>query len=277
MSSILITGATGTIGSLVIHYLMQTGVPFRFATRHVPREDSRAVYLDYTKPETAAQALAGIEKVLLIRPPELADTQTFLLPFVQTAKQQGVQHIVFLSAMGVEHVPFAPPARVEQYIRDEGIACTALRPSFFMQNLLTEHLDEIRKDNTLFIPAGTSRTSLIDARDIAQIAVLSLLNDQHRDQAYTLTGGEVLNYIEVAQIMSEELGRTITYANPSEEEFRAHLEAKGMPTPYIENTLAVYGIARAGVTAGVTSDVEKLLGRAPYTIRDFIRAYREQF
>lgn len=277
MSSFLIIGATGNVGREVVKQLRQRGVSFRVTNHRTEKVGEQEVYLDLWNPETFLPGLAGIEKIFLIRPPQIADAQSYFLPFIQAAKQQGVKQIVFLSVMGVENLPMAPHAKIETYIREANIGYTFLRPSFFLQNLVTEHIDELRQDNTLYIPSGEVGTSLIDTRDIGEAAALSLLDSQHINKSYTLTGSESLSYYQVAQILSEELGRSIAYANPSPEQFSKHMLAKGVPAPYVEVTLGVYFIARSGITEAVTPDLEALLGHPAKTVRDFVRDYRDQF
>ncbi len=277
MPSILLTGATGTVGREVAKALIQRNIPFRVANYHAPVTDEKEVYLDLQKPETFLPALMGVEKIFLIRPPRIADVKKYFCPFVQAARQQGVKQIVFLSAMGVERQGFAPPAKIEKYIRDAQIGYTFLRPSFFMQNLVTAHLDEIRQDNIIYLPSGKGKTSLIDARDIGEAGAVSLLDEQHMNKAYTLTGSQSLSYYEVAKIFTDVLGRQITYANPSLFQFRKHMLSKGLPSQYVSVILGVYLIAILGVPRAVTPDLGLLIGHAPKTMREFVFDYRDQF
>lgn len=277
MSSILLTGATGTVGREVAHTLDQRNIPFLISNHHTSLVGEKQVYLDLLKPETFLPALKGIEKVFLIRPPQIADAKKYFYPFVQAAKQQGVRQIVFLSVMGVERLKFAPHARIEKYIREAQIGYTFLRPSFFMQNLITEHLDEIRQDDTIYLPAGKGRTSLIDARDIGEAGALSLIDENHINKAYTLTGSESLTYYDVARICTEVLGRQITYANPSLFQFRKRMLAKGVPSQYVSVMLGVYLIAILGIPRAVTPDLRMLIGHAPKTMREFVLDYRDRF
>ncbi len=277
MSSILLTGATGTVGREVARALTRRNVPFRMSSHHTPVVDDKEVYLDLLKPETFLPALKGVEKIFLIRPPQIADAKKYFYPFVQAAQQQGVKQIVFLSVMGVERLKFAPHARIEKYIRDAQIGYTFLRPSFFMQNLVTEHLDEIRRDNIIYLPAGKGKTSLIDARDIGEAGALSLLDERHVNKAYTLTGSESLSYFDVAKIFTDVLGRQITYANPSLFQFRKRMLAKGVPGQYVSVMLGVYLIAILGIPRAVTPDLSVLIGHPPKTMHEFVLDYRDQF
>ncbi len=173
------------------------------------------VPLDFARADTFDAALAGVSRVLLVRPPELADVDKYFLPFVQAMQRAGVSQVVFLSLQGVESNPVTPHHKIEKLIRQAGLGYTMLRPSFFMQNLSTTHRIEIRDRSEIFVPAGNGRTSFVDVRDLADVAAQALATGQHLNAAYELTGSEALTYTEVAAILTNVLGRTITYRNPS--------------------------------------------------------------
>lgn len=276
MSSILITGANGNVGSEVAKHLTQKNIPF-LTTTHKQHEASEGkVYFDFEQAQTFTAAFEGVEKLFLIRPPQISDAKKYFLPLIQAAKQQGIKHIVFLSVMGVENIKFVPHAKIEQYIRDAGIPYTFLRPSFFTQNIVNQHGDELRKENILYIPAGKGKTSFIDVRDIGEVGALCLTEDGHQNKAYTITGSEAFTYYEVAKIFSEELGRTITYAHPTLWQFRKHMLAKGTPSAYVNVTSIIYLTTILGFAKRITPELTTLLGRLPKTVREYVHDYREQ-
>jgi len=108
-----------------------------------------------------------------------------------------------------------PHHRIEKHIMGTDITYTLLRASFFMQNLLEVHRADIVEHDELFVPAGSGKTSFIDARDISEAAAVVLIEPDHANRAYDLTGPEALDYGAVATTFSEVLGRSITYPNPS--------------------------------------------------------------
>jgi uncharacterized protein YbjT (DUF2867 family) len=276
MSSILITGASGNVGSEIAKQLTLNNVPF-LVTTHRPQEaNAQKIYFDIKKPETFLPAFAGIDKLFLIRPPEISDAKKYFLPLVQAAQQQGIQHIVFLSVLGVENIKFVPHAKIEQYIQEAHIPYTFLRPSFFIQNVVNQHGDELHKVNTIYVPAGNGKTSFIDVRDIGEVGVKCLIQDGHQNRAYTLTGSEALTYYDVARIFSEETGRTITYAHPSLWQFRRHELAKGVPSAYVTVMTVIYLTTLLGFAKKVSQELALLLGRSSRTVRDYAQDFREQ-
>lgn len=143
---ILVTGATGHVGKEVVKTLMQRNADFQVATR---RRESKGVYFDFETPSSIKPALRGITKLFFLRLPHLADAKKYFQPVIDAAKEVGIKHIVFLSLLGVEKNAIVPHAKIEKIIKDSGIPYTFLRPSFFMQNLLSQHGDELRNKKLL--------------------------------------------------------------------------------------------------------------------------------
>ena len=254
----------------------ERNIPFRVATRRAEEASEQKVYLDFLQPASLQPALREVEKIFLIRPPEISDAKKYFFPFLQIAQEQGVKRIVFLSVMGAERIQFIPHAKIEHSILASHIPYTFLRPSFFTQNIVTQHLDELLQENTLYIPAGKGKTSFIDTRDIGEVGALCLLDERHMRKAYTLTGNEALTYYDVARIFTAELGRSITYARPSLWQFRKRMLAKGVPSSFVTVMLGIYFTSILGMAKKVTPELELILGRPPRTVRDFAHDYREQ-
>ena len=286
--AILVTGATGTVGAEVVRLLTAGGSAVRAASRAARRAAASGdapgdvpgaatpVVLDFHDPATFRDALDGVDRVFLVRPPALADVRRWMVPFLAAARAAGVSHVVFLSLLGAERNPVVPHRRLERELEARGPAYTFLRASFFMQNLLTTHLDDVRRGE-LVVPAGRGRTSFVDARDVAAAAVQALTTPGHDRRAYALTGGEALTYDEVAATLSAELRRPVAYRRPSLARFVRHMRGAGHPADFVLVTAAIYTAARLGLAARVTDDLPRLLGRAPIALREFVRDHRAAF
>lgn len=278
--TIMVTGATGNVGAEVARALLKKGIACRAADldpdriRAVLGTEVEAVRFSFTDPQTYAQVFVGIERLFLLRPPQLANVRRDMFPALQAAAAAGVKHFVFLSLIEIEQNPQAPHFKVEQKLQEMDAAHTFLRPSFFMQNLNTTHRDEIRLRDELFIPAGESKTSFIDARDIGAVAALVLAEDGHAGQAYDLTGSQALDYDTVARLFSEALDRKITYRNPSSLGYVLYRLRHGMPLPFALITAWLYASTRRGMAARVTGETARLLGRQPIPLRQYIEDYR---
>jgi len=197
--------------------------------------------------------------------------------FVDAADRVGVNHVVYLSTLGAEKNVIIPHHRIEKHIMGTDITYTLLRASFFMQNLLEVHRADIVEHDELFVPAGSGKTSFIDARDISEAAAVVLIEPDHANRAYDLTGPEALDYGAVATTFSEVLGRSITYPNPSLLAFSRRMYQRGTPLGFIALLCGIYTTARLGLAARVTEDSYLLLGRSPRTVRAFIEDHADAF
>ena len=277
---ILVTGATGNVGQVVLSELRRRGQPAvaavldeRVAAR-LPAGTPFALF-DFGKPETFVPTLAGVEKLFLMRPPQIADVERYLFPVLDAAASAAVRHIVFLSLMGVN--PRVPHYAVEQKILALGLPYTFVRPSFYMQNLATFYRDDIRLRDEIFVPAGRARTSFVDVRDVGAVAAMALAEEGHRNRAYTLTGTEALDYDAVASIFSAVQGRTIIYARPTPAEYAARQRALGVEDAFIRVMRSLYWTVRLGIGAKVTPELCDLLGRPPLTMQQYALNFATRF
>lgn len=280
--TILVTGATGNVGAAVITALPDT-TPIRAAVRdpHRAREKlgdkPEYVTFDFADPATFGPAFNGVQRMFLVRPPEITDVASTITPAINAAREAGVQHIVFLSLQGVEQNRFVPHRAIEDVLRASGIDWTFLRAGFFMQNLNTTHRDEIRYHDEIFIPAGHSRTSFIDVRDIGAAAAHILTTSGYEQQAYTLTGAEALDYHAVAAILSSALGRPIRYVDPALPRFVWSHWRQGRPFRFALVMAMLYTLTRRGMAAEITPDLEQLIGRDAIRFEQYANDYRNDF
>ena len=283
MTSILVTGALGNVGAEVVKRLQAKGRRTRAADIDVEKIKGRfgdsveAVHFDFSDPNTYQATFRGVEKMFLMRPPQITDVKRYMLPAIDAAKQAGVKHVVFLSLIGIEKLKVVPHYKVERYLQQTGVQTTFLRCSFFMQNLNTTHRQEIQERRELFIPVGKAKTSFIDVRDIGAVAAVALSNEGHAGNNYDLTGSEGLDYWETAEVMSEILGRRITYRNPNPLHFFIEATHRGRPFAQALIMLLLYTATRFGMAEAVTHEVERLTGRKPISFRQYVQDYREMW
>ncbi|GAB4148653.1 MAG: SDR family oxidoreductase [Patescibacteria group bacterium] len=270
-SNILITGASGNVGSSLVKQLELIGQNFLIADRRKDlANNSKYRYLDFESQSTFESALNGIELLFLVRPPALSDVKKYFRPFLYEAKKQGVKHIVFLSLQGADKIKVVPHRSIELEIINLGFNYTFLRPSFFMQNLSTTHKEEIKNKNEIFVPAGRGKTSLIDVEDIAAVAATILVNpEKHQNKSYELTGSESLNYFQVAEILSEKLNRQIVYRYPNVISFLVRQLKVGRDWKMSVVMTGIYLTARFGQASHITNTVTELLQRNPTTFQEF--------
>ncbi len=280
-AQILVTGATGNVGAEVVRGLQNSGIPFRAGLSDASTVQRwnhggmEGVAFDFLKPETYPAAFEGIKRLFLVRPPALANVSRDIAPAIHSAAACGVEHIVFLSLQGVEKNPITPHYKIEKLIEATGLSYTFLRASFFMQNLSTVQAAEIRDYREIALPVGNAKTSFIDVRDIAAVAVRALTEDQHQKQKYTLTGSEALDYYQVASTLSSVLGHPIHYTHPSVFQFVRRQLSAGQKLSYALVVAGLYTLTRMGSAKTVTHDVESILKRPPISFDQFAQDYRE--
>jgi len=286
MERILIIGGTGNIGYPLVDALSKNEkFELVVGVRNVKKaqgifdkfKNVTVVLFDFLDSTTFPNAFSGVNKVFFIRPPQLSKPKEDMLPFLSYAKQQNINQIVFVSLIGVEKNPVTPHHKIEKMIGELKIPHTFIRPSFFMQNLNTTHQEDIKIHHDLFIPAGNSRTSFIDTRDIGEIAAICLTDEQYINQELEITGPEALTYNEIAKVMSDILDERITYSKPSLLKFRKTMLKRGLAKDYVNVMVMLYLITQLGNAKKVTTTAEKVLKRAPRTIETYVRDYKYDF
>ena len=287
---LVVTGPTGNVGAEVTSMLArdQTGLSYRVAA-HSPDKlrktygpELSAVGFDYDDRSTWDAVLDGISTLFLLFPlPQPKTVRTRMKPFIDAAVRAGCRHIVYVSVPGADSSSFSarfvPHHQVEQHIKASGAGYTILRPSYFMQNLVRQvstHGVDISTRGEIFIPAGKGRTSFVDSRDVAAVA-LDVFKDpgRHRNKGYVLTGDRRLDFYEVAQVLSEVMDRPIRYANPSMPQFWYRMARRGVSWDTILFMTIVYTLTRTGRNGPLTDELPKLLGRPPTDLRQFAKDY----
>ncbi|WP_345072421.1 SDR family oxidoreductase [Hymenobacter fastidiosus] len=286
--TILVTGATGTVGSELVKALTNRGLTVRAGVHSLIKGERlrqldpgvQLVEIEYSRPESLRVALTGVDRMFMITP--FSEDQVEIgKRLVDAARQAGVQQVVKLSAAGAEAEPGIQLGRwhreVEQYLEQSGLAYTLLRPGGFMQNFLNYNGDSIRREGQFYMPVGAGQVSYIDVRDIAAAAaaILSAPDSAHYGQAYTLTGPAAVSGHDVAAALSQATGRAISYVDVPEE---AAAQAMAQAPAWLrESMLELQRLYKAGYAAGVTPTVEQLTSCPARTIEQFAKDYRQQF
>ena len=276
---ICVTGAGGTVGSEVIKQLESAKAPFRaayFSNEKAEAARGRgidAVIIDYNRPETLRAAFQGCDKLFLLGPNALNQTQ-LELNAVEAAKAVGVRHIVKQSVLGADEEAFglAKVHRpVEKAIESSGFAWTFLRPNSFMQNVVTYMGETIKAEGALYSASGKAKISHVDVRDIAAVAVKALTEPNHEGKAYTLSGPEALTYDELASELSKVLGRSISHINLSPSDLKNGMLAEGMPEEIVDRMLDLERYCREDQASRITNDIKQVTGRDPRRFAQYAR------
>jgi uncharacterized protein YbjT (DUF2867 family) len=285
MEKILITGATGNVGLSTLMLLESKeypGIEVVAAVRDIERAkkiegiaNCNFCQFEFDEPATYDKALEGVTKIVLIRPNQVSDVSKYIFPFLAKAEQAGVKHIVFISIVGAERNRIFANHRTENHVKKLSIPYTILRPSLYMQNLSTLHRHDIQDHDKLNIPGGVGLVNYIDARDVAEVIVTVLMNPGYENQAYEITGPEVMDFYQIAKIFSTELGREIKYTRPSTIKFVRQKLLDKKQLLYVLTLSLLYTAVRSG-KMNYTNDVfRNITGHDPRHLADFIHEYRE--
>jgi uncharacterized protein YbjT (DUF2867 family) len=287
---ILVTGATGTVGSEVVKqlsrdassYNIKAGVHSIESSKKIQQYDRvRAVQIDYNKQEGLETAFKDADKLFLLTHPS-SKSAKHESNLVTEAKKSGINHIVKQSIMeadlGADVDAMRLHRQTEKMIEESGIPYTFLRPNEFMQGFINFQGSTIKSNNAFYIPAEDAKVSIVDVRDIAAIAVQALINgDRHKNKSYLITGPEALSYHQAAEILSNATGKKIDYVNISEEETREALKELSMDDWLISTILELYTYFRKGYASKVSSAIEEVTGKKPTTFAQFAKDYVDAF
>jgi uncharacterized protein YbjT (DUF2867 family) len=281
---ILVTGASGTVGRELVRLLAEAGAEVRAGvhrgaggaavTGALP-EGVSAVELDFEAPATLAAACRGVGAVYLLTP-QVPRATEYVRAAVAAARAEGVDRVVRQSMHD------APRGRdtlsrwhreAEEIVASSGLGFTILRPNAFMDNFATIYARLIRERGSFRLPLGQARLSSVDARDVAAAAKAVLLaGGAHDGAAYILTGPEALTGAEMAAIVTEVVGRPVTYVDEPEDAGRPPRDPDGIAAS--DALVELSAEMRAGRLAAVSGDVASLTGRPPASFARFARDHR---
>ena len=278
---VLVTGATGRVGRVVVGQLVDAGVPVRALTRRPAAatlpENVEVVTGDLTVPESLDAALRGVGTVFLVWtvPPATA-----LAVIGRLATH--AQRVVFLSSPHqTPHPFFQQPnpmavlhAGIERLIADAGLESTIIRPGMFASNSVAWWAAAIRAGGVVRWPYGVAETAPVDDRDVAAVAARTLYQDGHAGGDYVLTGPDSLSQAEQVRIIGDVLGCGVRFEELSPDEFRSET-AGSWPRPVVDMLLDAWA-ATVGRPAFISSAVPDILGSAR-TFRQWVTDHPAAF
>lgn len=281
MKKILITGATGNVGKQVIKFLVSKRGNFEILAGVRDLEDGhlfsnfpgvKPVHFDFGKRELVEEALAKVDILFLLRPPKLIDINSYFEPLIQSAGKYKVEHIVFLSVQGAEKNSFIPHHKIEKLILDSKTNYTFLRPAYFMQNFTTTLQKDLIENNRIYLPAGNAVFTLIDLEDVGKVAAEVLSHtQQHLNKAYTLTANQKLNFAQLAEILSTQLGRPISYKSPNLLVFFWKMKHRGHSVKFILVLIMLHYLPRFKSAPDVSNSVKTITGFEPNSFSTFVQ------
>jgi uncharacterized protein YbjT (DUF2867 family) len=268
--TVLVTGATGHVGSRIVRWLDENGDP-RERVRRAGRAPGLDVRFDWTDPTTFGPALQDVSALYLLPLPGTADPEAVVVSFLNQARRAGVRRVALLSASAV---PIGSPglgmlgARLPEYVPEWAV----LRPTWFASNFTGDHPQarSIRENDEIVSATGRGRVPFIDPGDIAAVAARVLTADAPPSNDLVLTGPEALSFDDVAAIVSELTGRVIRHRPATTTELSAIHQRHGLPESYADLLAEMDLPIAAGSEDRTTSTVEDITGIPPRSLKQFL-------
>ncbi|NLU92770.1 SDR family oxidoreductase [Chitinophaga sp. Ak27] len=282
-ATILITGATGNVGTQLVKKLVASNTPFKALVRNGDSSkllkslpQATIVTGDLSDSATLSNALQGIDKAFLLTNSS-EQAESLQINFVHAAHQAGVKHIVKLSQFASEkHSPvrfLRYHAAVEAYIQSLRFNYTFLRPNLYMQGLLG-FKDLIQQTGKFYAAVGHAAISAVDVRDIAAVAAAALTSLGHENKIYNITGSTAITHYEMADILSQVLGKQIAFVDVAPAQMEEAVRAAGFPEWQVGGLLEDYAHYSRGEAAAVFNTVQEVTGKTAIGFRQFVEDYK---
>lgn len=285
-TTILVTGATGNFGKLTIDFLLKKGIAPENISALV-RDGKKAEDLaakginikvgDYDNYDSLLNAFQGIDKLVLVSGTDLANRTSQQLNAVKAAKEAGVKHILYTSFERKNETETSPIAFLAQshIATDHAIKASGIKYTIFRNNLyldvLPMFLGEKVVESGIYFPAGEGKAAYVSRADLAEAAAIVLSSEGHENKEYAMNNIENYAMNDVAQILGTITNKEVPYLNPISEEYAETLKNSGVPGEYIGMFTGFGAAIEQGEFETNSSDLEKLLGRKPTTLADFLK------
>jgi uncharacterized protein YbjT (DUF2867 family) len=257
-----ITSATGKTGRRITQLLEARGMPVRAGSR------SGMPPFDWEHRATWAPALEGARGAYIAFHPDLAvpGAAETVAAFAGQAVGAGVERIVLLSGRGE-----AEAQRAERAVRAVAPGATIVRASWFSQNFSEDFLVEDVLAGTVALPVDGVREPFVDADDIAEVAIAALTEERHAGELYEVTGPRLLTFHDAVAEIAQATGRALRFVAVRPEEYRAALDAQGLPEEVAGLVMYLFREVLDGRNEQLTDGVRKALGRDPRDFGDYVR------
>lgn len=283
---ILVTGATGPLGSAIVSSLLKTTPASSIAVlvRDAEKVKDLAAHGveirvgDYGNYDSLVKAFTGIDQLMFVSGNDIANRSAQQANVVAAAKQAGVRQVVYTSFQRKNETASSPIAFVakahletEKGLKESGMAYTILNHNIYADMIPIFVGGKVLETGTIFLPAGNGKVAYALRTDMAEAAANILTGKGHENKTYDITGSAALSYDEIAEIISEVSGKKISYVSPTQEVFREEMTKAGVPDPYIGVFAGFSEAARQKEFDLIDPTLEKLLGRRPVSVREYLK------
>lgn len=286
MSNILVTGATGNIGVEVIRYLYARDTRVIAGVRNIDK--AKALFYDYPRLEyrhfdfenttTFEISFKDIDRVFLLRPPHISDIEKYFTPLLNSIKQNGIDQVVFLSVQGAEKSKLIPHHKIERLIKKMNLEFIFLRPSYFMQNLTTTLLEDIRTKKEIVLPAGKAKFNWVDIKNIGETGAILLEEfEQYKNNAYDITGLENENFYTIARLIRNSANIPMRYRSVNPLKFYSIKKRERMEKGKIIVMTLLHFLPRFQKEPAISDFYHRLTAQNPTNLKSFIEREKSKF
>lgn len=284
VGTVLVTGASGNVGSGLVPALHAAGIDVRALVHSEDKASAfrsqgvDAIVADLDDSESFKDAVKRADKVYLITDNGPQGGQR-AKKVIDVARNAGSPHIVRQAAFGTPKSRIVQQhIEVEDYLRSSGLPYTLLKPTFFMQGTLMMAAPTVASDGMIYVPFGDGRLGMIDVRDIVDSAAAVLSQDgAHVGKEYTLTGPQSVSFDDVAATLSSILGKEVSYVSVPFEAAREAMMGMGMPEWTVEGYVELMEGFSENYADRTTPDVQQLTGNPPRSFQQFAEDFRQAF
>ncbi len=286
---ILITGATGQYGNIVVNLLLRKGIN-KYQISGLGRDAEKASKLkdngirivtgDYDNYASLVHAFNGIDKLLFVPGRDLDKRILQNGNVVKAAEEAGVNHFVYASLESKNETNSSPlwmiaeaHLRTEQLLRESGLTYTILKNNLYMDFIPDFIGKDVLQTGTIYLPAGAGKISTALRSDMAGAAAEVLTSTGHENKVYNITNIEAYSYLDIANYLSEISGKTINYISPAPEEFAETWKRAGVASRVIEITVGFAQAQAQGDLDRISQDLYRLLKRTPVSLKDYLRQF----
>ncbi|MBV8255266.1 MAG: SDR family oxidoreductase [Chitinophaga sp.] len=285
-TKILISGATGNVGTQLVKQLAALNIPFKALVRNGDHNEllkslpqAEIIIGDLANELALIDAMQDIEKAFLLTNSS-EQAEQLQLNFVHAAYRAGVKHIVKLSQYAADEnspVRFLRyHAKVENKIKELGLSYTFLRPNLYMQGLIA-FKDYIKTSGKFYASVGNAAISAVDIRDIAAVAAKALTEAGHENKIYNITGSRAITHNQMADIFSRVLGKEIVFVDVTPNQMERALRDAGFPEWQVGGLIEDYAHYSRGEAAEIYNTACDITNVAPISFEQFVNDYKELF
>ena len=236
------------------------------------------LHFDFDNSETFDNALVGIDRIFILRPPHISDIDRYFRPLISAIKEKSIKEVVFLSVQGAEKSKVIPHNKIEKIILENNLDYIFIRPSYFMQNLTMTFIKDIKQKRKVVLPAGKVIFNWVDIKNIGEVAAILLDKfDTYKNLAYELTGLENESFATVVSLINETIHDPIRYRNVNPFRFFRLKRKEKMEKGMILVMILLHFLPRFQKEPEISGFYKQLTRKEPTSLRTFIQREKALF